>query len=119
VSEEQNRRATDSVADELDAIRGLIAANSEAAQQMNKAMIEMINGYMKRIDSFVHETPCPHLQAAVPNGDYKGHGDYHAGLIELDKRIADLKWHTVKVVSVGFLAWLGVLIWNGLLVGPK
>lgn len=123
MADDHNLRATDSVSAELDAIRGLIASNATASEARYNLMLAMVREYMDRIDAFMHETPCPHLKSAIPNDDFKGHGDYHAGLVEWDNRVKDLKWHIIKVVigvgSTGFLAWLGVLIWTGVIIGPR
>lgn len=69
-----------------------------------------------------HTAPCKHLLDAVPEGDLKGHCDYHENTIEWNKRIAQIRWAVVTAVAVtgtvGFIGWVGLLIWAGVLHGP-
>lgn len=108
-----------SVLDILQHIDKLMHASNVASEERHNKLQASVQQLLDES----HSTPCPHLRDAIPNDDYKGHGNYHLDLIEWNRRMSDLKWHITKVVGgalvTAFVLWLGFLIWVGVLHGPE
>ena len=63
------------------------------------------------------------LTEAIPEGDMKGHHDYHTSVIDRNRWITQLCKKLFEELAkyglLGFLGWLGYQAWIGFLAGPK
>lgn len=52
------------------------------------------------------------MQSMVPNGDYRGHHDWHFRKMTLLNRFADMRWKfvakVVELTAAGFFGWFSI-----------
>jgi len=95
--------------------------HDETADRIS-ALTQSITAYMDK-SARCHEPPCEDLLNSMPKRDMIGHARWHETDILWAERMKDLKWYILKVAlgagGTAFFAWLGLLMWNGFLIGPK
>lgn len=99
-----------------------ITEGQESSQKRHEALLQSIQGYMSRINTDMHEAPCPHLKNSIPEEDWAGHKGWHVNEMDWNKRMRALKWFIVYAVAAtaatAFFGWMAVLMWMGFLKGP-
>ncbi len=100
--------------DILDALMDKIDALTES----HSGLKDTCNRHFNEEDDFKWQ-----VQSAFPGGDMSGHRIYHEALIEQARARRDfwrkMTFELTKWTLIGFVGWIVVQAWIGLLKGPK
>jgi len=117
--DEKIQKHENAVHEQLQDIRLQIEEGQKSSEKRHNSLMQTITSWAEKS----HETPCPALASSIPNGDWPGHHNWHIGEMDWQKEKAEAKRWVIKALittgSVGFMAWVGTLMWFGFLHGPK
>ena len=99
------------------------ADRHDETQTQLKHLQQSIENWMAGHDTFICsiKRAFPRDDEGLP--DYDGHRSAHLGWISDSKESAELKGYIKKVVlgaaAIAITSWVTLLLWQGVLVGPK